>query len=223
MPLVTFHIDWSFLHSSKFWWWCEGNPLICVACIPLWRQRCRQQLKWPPSDFFVFTSPISQTWKGEDVSLFHSLVSLFCNLSVCGFFLIIICLFPWNKTFSCLCFYQTWSTARRIQACCEIRFPVTLRISCHLFLTLYAVNKFLLAEDHKQSCNLCASIFHMSSQERYLSMTSFHPIHSPASSDLQSFYPFFLFLSHSFSLHPFESFLCAALVNVAQQWVMETP
>lgn len=113
--------------------------------------------------------------------------------------------------------------ARPIQTRCEITFPVTLRISCHLFLTLYAVNKYLLAEDHKQSYNLCASIFHMSSQERYLSMTSFHLIHFPVSSALQSFYPppflknFILFLPHPFFLHPFESFLCAALVSVAQQ------
>lgn len=43
----------------------------------------------------------------------------------------------------------------------------------------------------------------MSSQERYLSMTSFHPIHFPVSSALQSFYPPFFLSSPSISLASF--------------------
>lgn len=113
---------------------------------------------------------------------------------ICSFYLSI----RWNKTFSCHCFYQTWSTARTVQTCCEVRFPVTLRISCHLFLTLHVVNKCLLAEDHKQSYNLCASIFHKSRQERYLSMTSPHLIHFPVSLSL---YKAFIHLFYFFRIH----------------------
>lgn len=64
----------------------------------------------------------------------------------------------------------------------------------------------------------------MSGQERYLSMTSFHLIHSPASSALQRFYPLFYFFCIHFPCIPLNHFSVPLwLLYVAQRWLMEMP
>lgn len=169
----------------------QGVLLWSLWCLLLRGDNAPGNSLKKPSDIgcFVFNNPRSQN--GKTYLPCHP--SLLPSI-ICSFYLPVI----WNKTFSCLCFYRTWSAARTDQTCCEIKFRVILRISCHLFLTLHVVNKCLLAEDHKQSYNLCASIFHMSRQERYLSMTSFHLIHFPVSLSL---YKAFILHFYFFHIH----------------------
>lgn len=151
-----------------------------------------------------------------------------CSVADC-FTLRTICPFYFPITLKHNTFYDSVSVN---PVCCQAypvllwkkQKPITLRISCHLFLTLSAVNKSLLAEDHKQNYKLHAPQFSTCLAKKGIS--PWH--HSTPSISLspqlsKAFILLFFFLLHPFPLHRFESLLCAAVVTVAQQWVMETP